>query len=249
MTYVGVDWAGSGWLAVEWDGDDGWRGEVYPSMLTLWRDHRDDAEQILVDVPIGLPASDVRDCDEAARALLGTTRARSVFVTPCRDAVSEQCITDAKATNEQRVGRSISNQTWSIVPSIREVDGFLREFEDAHGTVREAHPEVAFAGLCADGAIDASKLTDAGRETRLDVLEDTESGSREAYRDLERTLIHDPPRYAPVLGSGTEDDVVDAMALALTAKLGSEDGFEVLGGDEDDEGLPMEIVYAEPNAG
>lgn len=248
MTYVGVDWARKGWLAVEWDGAESWRGTVYPSMLNLWRDHRETAEQILVDIPIGLPEDDVRECDRCARTKLGSTRGRSVFYTPCREAVYEQCITDAKAANRRALGRSISNQAWSIVPSVREVDVFVREFPEAVGKIREAHPEVAFAGLRADGAIEESKLTDAGRNTRLDVLDGVADGSRGAYDDLERTLVHDPPRYAPILGSGTEDDVVDAMALAVTAKLGCENGFEAFGGDEDAEGLPMEIVYAEPDA-
>lgn len=245
MTYVGVDWAGRGWLAVAWDGDDSWRGAVYPSTLNLWRDHRETAEQILVDIPIGLPESDVRECDRAARDLLGSTRGRSVFYTPCRDAVYEQCITTARETNEAALDRSISNQTWSITPSIREVDAFLREFPAAVGPVRESHPEVAFAGLRDRGAIDESKLTESGHETRLEALDDAEPGARDAYHDLARELVHDPPRYAPILGSDSKDDLVDAIALAVTAERGCESRFEVLGGGEDAEGLPMEIAYAE----
>lgn len=255
MTYVGVDWAGRGWLAVKWDSGGSWSGRVYPSMLNLWRDHRDDVQQILVDIPIGLPETDVRECDDEAREMLGSTRGRSVFTTPCREAVYEQCITDARETNEEMVGRNISNQTWSIVPSIREVDGFAREFPEAVGQIREAHPEVAFAGLCTDGPIEASKQSWDGWRERRDVLNQIVGGSGNgawrAYCELSNQLIHDPPRYAPILGSGTEDDLVDAMALAVTAKLGCENGFEGLGGRspeyQDDEGLPMEIVYAEPD--
>jgi predicted RNase H-like nuclease len=254
MTYVGVDWAKKGWVAVTLDGGE-WSGAVYPSMLNLWRDCGRDADQVLVDIPIGLPEGEkdegetgrVRECDRRAREELGSTRARSVFYTPCREAVYEQCIGCAKAANRRRLGRSFSIQVWSIVPRIREVDGFMREFDETTGRVREAHPEVAFWALNDRDAVEASKQTEKGREKRLEVLDDNAANAEAGYENLERELITDPPRYAPVLGSGTEDDIVDAMTLAVTAKLGSENEFTVLGGDEDNEGLPMEIVYAEPD--
>ncbi|SFC52251.1 Protein of unknown function [Halobiforma haloterrestris] len=59
---------------------------MHPSIHSVWFEHRD-ADAILVDVPIGLPADHRRTCDREAKDLLGPDRANSVFWTPCREAV------------------------------------------------------------------------------------------------------------------------------------------------------------------
>lgn len=73
-SYVGVDWASRGGLTVATDGDE-WSAKMYPSIHSV-RFAYEDAESILVDVPIGLPESKRRGCDGRTKEFLGSERAR-----------------------------------------------------------------------------------------------------------------------------------------------------------------------------
>lgn len=253
MTYVGVDWAEKGWVAVEWDGDDSWNAGVYPTILNVWHEYEDGEGPILVDIPIGLAEGGRRKCDEEAKGRLDGSRGSSVFWTPCREAVEEPNLIEAKRINEERSpsNDSISRQSWALVPRIREVDAFLAEIPDARGRVRESHPEVCFTELDVGDRITERKTDEAGREQRLEVLDQFVGDGEDAEATFDRfmkEMREDPPDGAPILNANSEDDLVDAMALAVTAKLGAESGFTVLGGSEGDEGRPMEIVCPKPEA-
>lgn len=239
---VGVDWAGNGWVCATKD-EEGWSAELYPSMLSVWRHHHD-AESILVDIPIGLPATGRRSCDEAARAVLGRGRQGSVFWTPCRAAVYTQEYEAAKAENRDRTGNSISSQAWGIIPRIQEVDEFLQEIEPARGVVRESHPEVCFAKLRGGKGLSDSKTTDAGIDARLDILDEYGEVST-VYHQLVDEHIDDVPPFARRIGTNNRDDLLDAMALAITGVVGGDD-LSMLPDDPptDETGLRMEIVYA-----
>ena len=254
--YVGVDWASSGWLAVA-IGDGEWTARMHPSIHSVWFDHRG-AESILVDMPIGLPESERRACDRGAKAFLGSDRARSVFWTPCRAAVERDTYDAAKRANRDARGDSLSTQAWGLIPRIREVDRFLRDTDGARESILESHPEVCFAAFA--GGDLPSKHDDDGLDARNELLEATDESAAGVYDDFVETHIESQPSWARRIGSSNRDDLLDAMVLALTAKLGS-DGFERTldhaGGDGDDgddasvprdgEGLPMQIVYADPD--
>lgn len=236
--YVGLDWGGTGWVAVVADdgGDRPFSAAFYPSILNAWRANRD-AETILVDIPIGLAEADRRQCDEDAKSILGDGRSR-VFYTPVREAVYEDRFEAAGDANETATGNRISTQAYHICPAIREVDGFLREFDAARGVVREAHPEVCFAALAGKAGL-PSKATDDGVERRREILEAATNATVDLETFLERA-IDDRPVYARRFRTSHRDDLLDAFALAVTAR--GETTTLPADPPTDDCELPMEIV-------
>ena len=236
--YVGLDWASTGWFGVVLDGDGGWDTGVYPSVWSAWKYHSD-ADRILIDIPIGLPADAKRACDVAARRKLGR-RGSSVFYTPVRDAVYHQTLEEAKAANEAAADFSIQNQAWSIVPRIREVDEFLDMFPSARDRLVETHPEVCFYALNGRTALSEPKRTPAGVRRRTELLATEFPDAREVCEDaIDR---YTTPSYAPSVGGA--DDIVDAVAAAVTARRGP-DGWSTLPETppSDQRGLPMRIVH------
>lgn len=236
--YLGVDGSPDGWVAVAYDDGfvDAW---FHETIAGLWAAHNE-ADRIFVDVPVGLrtASSDPRGCDTAARSLLSPHRHHSVFPTPVRAAAHEDSYEAAKATQERLTDGSLNRQTWGIAPKIAAVDDLLRSTAAARETVRECHPEVCFWAF-------------AGRPMRYSKVQEPERAYWERVRAL-RTVepdVYDHLWAATAVafdGAVTTDDVVDAFAVALTARADSSD-LQTLPADPeyDEEGLPMEIVYRE----
>lgn len=171
------------------------------------------AVALAVDVPIGLPAQGVRDCDVLARERLGR-RASSVFAAPHRAVLA--CTSYASARQLQP---SLSAQAFGLVARVRSMDLALQPAD--HAWVVECHPEVALALLA--GPLDAKK-TAAGALQRVHALE------------VVFGPLPDPP------GEGALDDALDAAACAWTAQRWASRTAEVLGGALDARGVPMRIV-------
>lgn len=246
--YVGVDWGGNGWICAVRSTDGDWTAAKHPSFLSVWHEYAD-AAQILVDIPIGLALEGLRRCDEVAKEELGSQRSRSVFMTPPRPVFDEPTYEEAKARMDELTGRGLSTQAWGIMPRIRELDAFFREVPEAWGQVRESHPEVAFAGLRAAGAVVESKLSADGEQVRLDILADVdpESSPADTFHRLVKEQITEQPAYARRFSADNKDDLLDAMGLAVTAWI-AEGEFTTLpeGPDDDPErGVPREIVAAD----
>lgn len=236
--HVGVDGSPDGWFSVAYG--DGYRSSgLYGSIEGIWEDYGDEAETILVDVPIGMreESAKTRPCDREARDVLGHPRSSSVFAVPVRDAVYEDSYEDAKRVQEERTEGSIGRQTWNISGKIKELDEFfLEEAPEARGRVRESHPEVCFWALNDGGAMEYSKTQQPAGAfwERVDVLEDADGDVLGRIREAGTGLCAEV----------SNDDIVDAFALALTASpLTGE--LRTLGGEKDPNGLPMEMVYAE----
>lgn len=214
-SYLGVDWASGCWVVVE-AGDEP-KVTTEPSIYNVWHEHgkRDDVQSILVDIPIGLPENDTRDCDVAAKEKLGS-RSSTVFSIPPRDVVEADDYETAKETN----GGSLGSQSWWLFPRILEVDVFLRENADAREKIYESHPEVCFADLSGDEL--TSKSDGDGIAARLDVLKHATSGSEplEAlYHEVE-DLVEERSTNAEWhhrISKGRVDDVLDAAVIAVTA--------------------------------
>jgi len=235
--YVGLDWASNGWFGAILD-DGEWETELFPSVWSVWKYHSD-ADRILVDVPIGLPADRKRDCDVAARRMLGR-RGASVLYTPVRAAVYAPTLDEAKAANEAAADFSIQNQAWSTVPRIREVDEFLDMYPSARDRLIETHADVCFYALNGRRPVAASKRTAAGVRRRIDLLADEDPVAGETCEAaIER---YTTPSYAPTVGGA--HDVVDAVVAAVTARRGP-DGCATLPETPpvDERGLPMRIVH------
>lgn len=236
--YLGVDGSPDGWIAVAYD--DGFAGACFHgSIAELWDAHSG-ADRVFVDVPVGLrtASSEARRADTAARSVLSPRRHHSVFPTPVRAAAREDSYEEAKATQERLTDGSLNRQTWGIAPKIAAVDDLLCSAAAARETVRECHPEVCFWAF-------------AGRPMRYSKTRQPDR----AYWERVRTLRAVEPDVYDHLweatadgfdGEVTTDDLVDAFAVALTAR-GNRADLRTLPGtpDRDDEGLPMEVVYRE----
>jgi predicted RNase H-like nuclease len=249
MTHsVGVDWGSNGWVCARLETDtagEAWSASVQPSLLSACREYRPTpAAPALVDIPVGLLEEGVRRCDRAAREALGGQRA-SVFLTPPRPVLDEETYADAKARTEALTGRSLSTQAWGLLPRIREMDDLLRSPVDPGLGVRESHPEVCFRALAAGDGELVSKHDAEGAAERLDILDDHVPGTSGAYERLVERHIETQPSHARRFRAGNDDDLVDAMGLAVTGAVAGGE-FERFGGEQVDPVLDraVEIVYA-----
>ncbi len=242
--YVGLDWAGTGWVgAVLRDGGDH-TIDVFPTILNVWRHHAA-ADRILVDIPIGLAAAGKRPCDVRAKELLAPERHTSVFWPPVRSALSTKTLTAAKAETEPH-GFSLSNQAWAIVPRIRELEAFFAHVPEAADTVRESHPEVCFAAFNDGEPLAHAKSTAEGLEDRRAHLADQNPDLSALFDEAVATFI-DPPAHARRLHADARDDIVDALVLAETANRSAQRLGTLPADPPVDTGAtpprPMEIVY------
>ncbi len=149
-----------------------------------------------IDMPIGLLDTATpggRDCDRAARRLLGPRRS-SVFSPPIRRALTAANYAEAKVRNG---GMTI--QTWNIVARIAELDRLVTPDHPVH----EAHPELAFLHL-SGGVPLAPKRTALGRAERTALLAEHLPGA-------------EPHLSGPRPRGVAPDDVCDALVLCLTA--------------------------------
>ena len=157
---------------------------------------------IAIDIPIGLldsPQSGGRDCDRAARSLLGR-RASSVFSPPIRKFLY--------AKSYEKV-QGMSRQAFGILKKIREVDELMNPARQA--VLYEAHPELAFVSITGK-PMRFNKKKVEGRLERLRALErvpnDLFRGIRQRFsKDL---MLVKGRQVAP-------DDLLDACVLAWTA--------------------------------
>lgn len=239
--FVGVDGAPDGWIAVRYD-DEFVDVTRYGNIEKLWAEN-EDAETILVDIPIGLreASAEPRECDAAARKYLSPRRHTSVFPVPIRAAAHKKEYEDAKAEQEEKTEGSLGVQSHAIADKIRELDDLLRADTDARETIRESHPEVCFAALNGGEPMTYSKTGQpaAAFWERAAVLEAVDDDFRDHLWTAGETIADwDAPECS-------NDDLLDAFALALTASDQSND-LATLPEDPDTDGerLPMEIVYA-----
>jgi predicted RNase H-like nuclease len=236
--YIGVDWASNGWFGVVLRDDGSFETDHFPTIWSLWKVHSD-AARIAIDIPIGLPAESKRSCDVAGKKKLGR-RGRSVFHAPIRDAVYQRSLDAAKQLNE-RAGYSIQNQTWSIVPRIREVDEFLDCNPGARDRLFETHPELCFHSLNGREPV-ASKTTSEGINRRKALLADEHPAAMTIYEESwDRYLT---PEYASFLTDA--DDILDALVAAVTARRPSDELSRLPERSDpprDARGLPMQMIY------
>ncbi len=136
------------------------------------------------------------------------------------------------------MGKGVSQQTHAITLKIAEVDEVMTARDgDANPKVREVHPEVCFWALNRKQAMACNKKKAAGREERLRALQATEPQTQQ---------IVDEACYKYLRGDVAKDDILDALAAAVTAREGSLRGALrtiPVGPPTDSKGLPMEMVY------
>jgi predicted RNase H-like nuclease len=233
--FVGVDWASGCWVVVATDGNNV-EITTEPSILNVWDRHKK-ADSILVDIPIGLPETSPRACDERAKEFLAHRRS-SVFSVPCRDAVEIRDYDRARKKN----GGSLGSQSWGLIPRIREVDTFFSIHSEAEDSIYESHPEVCYAQFAEQEGIESigSKQNPDGIDDRIEILEMV----NEEFGGEVRAFINerqDGVAWHQRIQSGRIDDVLDAAVLALTAT--EADGTFAVFPEERDANDRRVIVY------
>lgn len=237
--FIGVDGCRAGWIAVHLMKDaDPWSEVVRLDRLAALRPASGSA-LVLIDMPIGLPdrSHPVRGCDAAARRLLGARRS-SVFSPPSRGALARNDHPHASAVNLRETGRGLSRQAWGIAPKIAALDKLLRRgrMRPARLLMWEAHPELCLWAMNRGQPMGHSKRTAEGRRERVRLLDRIQPG-------LRRWIEAQTPRLRACGASA--DDLLDALALAVTALRGYPDGYAVLPAEheKDSQGLEMEMAY------
>ena len=230
---TGVDGCKSGWIAITLETETGdlFHG-VHPDGASLFA--ATGVGVIAIDIPIGLTQQGARECDQAARRLLGRPRSSSVFPSPIRPALAAQSREEADCITRSVDGRGVGAQAWNIYSRIQEVDGLLRKSERLRDRVYESHPEVCFWALNGRQPIACSKHSPEGLEERRRLIEQ-HFGVSSFHR----------VRCAYPKSQVSADDILDAFAVCWTARrifLGEATMLPVRP-SFDTYGLPMRIVY------
>ncbi len=182
---------------------------------------------IVIDVPIGLLSKGARQCDLAARELLGQPRGSSVFPAPIRPVLPANCWEEACRIRFEAEGKRCTKQTAAILSKVREVDAVMTPV--LQRLVYEGHPELSFAAMNCNVPIISKKSSPKGEHERRELL------SR-YFPDVERQLSG--CRRSEAL------DVIDAYACLWTARRVSQ-GEEVRlrpDPEVDEKGLRAQIV-------
>lgn len=242
--FVGVDGCRAGWFAVfleeENEDDCKWEIALFPQFSFLIdfleNNYRETEPLVLVDIPIGLKdgGAGERLSDTEARKIL-KARKSSIFPVPCREAVYAETYEKACEVNKLLTGKSISKQAWNIVPKIRDVDLFLVKNKSYREKIREVGPEICFQSF-AGFPMKHSKKKVEGYLERKETLNNV---CKLADEIIEYSLLKYRRKDL------TKDDVLDALAAALTAKQGSKYGFVYVPDEPeiDSEGLKIQMVY------
>jgi predicted RNase H-like nuclease len=240
----GVDSCKTSWFAIALKDNGDPEANCFRNISELWDKYKK-ASMILIDIPIGLldKGNEERKCDKEARAKLKPPRAYSVFPAPCRRAIREEDYNKAKEINKDKTEKGLTKQTFAIMPKIRDVDNFLLNNKAARSRIQETHPEICFWGLNGGHAMNHKKKKRNRYDERKKVLESV--CNRKEWRkieDLVKKCI--TPEYKKVYGVA-RDDVVDALAAAITAMLGDRNMFEKLPQkpERNSQGLPMQMLY------
>jgi predicted RNase H-like nuclease len=157
-----------------------------------------------LDVPIGLPGSGTRACDDLARQLLGR-RASSVFPAPLRGALSAPTRLAADGVTRDRCGRGVSAQAWAIYHRVLTIDRCMTAALQAH--VFEVHPELSFQTMNRGLPLGASKHVPEGLAERKTLVGLAFGATSFA---AVRALIPAP--------AAADDDILDAFAALWTAR-------------------------------
>ena len=245
VKFVGVDWAIKGWFAIGFDeaGDYDMAHGSFRSIV----DRYSSASMILVDIPIGIPRGQMegRLCDQAARETLGPRFSSSVFRVATREAMQDRMVkglTRAQAHEREAIrtgGPGINSQSWGIIPQIAEVDEVMPAMSEGQQRIREVHPEVCFWALNGNEPMPCAKTTLKGYYDRLKILRTFEQRTDEI---VESALPFTCDNRAAA------DDILDALAAAVTARLGYPDKLKTLPETppKDEHGLRMEMVFYNP---
>lgn len=234
MKTAGIDGCKLGWILISFTETE----EKYQILETkeALKEAMTSYDRIFIDMPIGLEDVDyTRECDALLRKKLGSEYSSSVFSPPIRPALYAPSYVEANMISFEYNEKKLSLQAWNITPKIRMVDELLRENPEFKEKVFESHPEYLYQKLNG-GMIYQKKNLKKGIRHRLELIEEHEPIADDFFRDIKEEW-----RRSEV----GEDDIVDAMVLALYAKRSETDGIRSIPEEIefDSEGLPKAVHY------
>ncbi|AUX09390.1 hypothetical protein AArcSl_1762 [Halalkaliarchaeum desulfuricum] len=239
---VGAVRGDAAWVAVAFDGREFDHAEVFPEIGDLWLRY-EEADRILVDVPIGLvdDGDPHRQCDVLAKQVLqhddGGEPPRESSrpgVTPVREATRKRRYSTAAKVHERKTGERLPEAAFERAPSIAAVDELVGEIPEARATILESRPDVCFRAI-GDGPLRYDRRTAGGYAERMRRLAAFDrDGAPTVQAAAEATAGHDV----------RIEDVLDAVVLGYTARP-SRAPLRSLPEEPptDERGLPMRIVY------
>jgi predicted RNase H-like nuclease len=216
-TFVGIDGYPGGWVAVYLESARH-RFQYAPTLVSLLDRP---FKRAMIDIPIGLPRRGYRQCDVAARAILGP----SVFLGARWGIWTMKTYPEANAHFHARDDSGISQQLWQLRFKLQEINEAMTP--EMQERLQETHPELVFHRL--NGGPLAGKKTALGQWQRVGLLK------RQGLLRIEDWLGH---RW----GTGIRaDDLIDACVCAIAAR----DSQHRLppGSPPMERGIRMEIWY------
>ena len=204
---AGVDGCPFGWLCITKDLNSGFiKSQIYSSVTELF--NQNPQPQIFaIDIPIGIPETGSRRCDQEARRMLGPKRGTSVFPAPIRPSLKSQTRIEADAITRSVDGRGVNVFLWSLYPKINAVDHVLVSNPELSEKVFEIHPELSFMALNNSNPILEPKHKSEGQSIRR-VLVNNYFGPN----------IFDLVRQQFSANHVSNDDINDAFAALWTAE-------------------------------
>ena len=224
-TAYGVDGCKKGWFAFGLTSSGERRYGIATTFDQLVSTAKD-AGRIFVDIPIGLPrgescdkkdcdahhrnkaGSAVRRCDVKAREKLRPHLTSTVFPVLLREVLCAGKYGEANdITKKKTGGKGLTRQSYALRKKIKEVDDLLQR-DDAACQIREVHPEICFWALAGREAMRHSKQTSAGFRERLQLLQSFLPSACSDFAEIRARFR---------CWDLADDDIVDAMAAAVTA--------------------------------
>ncbi len=234
MKTAGIDGCKAGWILISFD-----KGKEQYQVLRT-DDELNKAlnsfDRILIDMPIGLEDEEYhREADKQLRKELGSEYSSSVFTPPIRPALEAPTYVEANIISYDYTEKKLSLQAWNITPKIKLIDRLLREQTELREKLFESHPELLYQRLNG-GMIYQKKNLKKGIKHRLELINAEEKVADDFFR-----VIKEEYRRNEV----AEDDIVDAMVLALYAKKSVDEGLKTIPAEPetDSEGLIKAIHY------
>ncbi len=233
--WVGVDGCRGGWFAVSIEASGRVGCARFEGIAELAAAFPAGA-RIGIDIPIGLPSRHCpfRDCDHAARRLLGPGLTSRVFSPPARRTLAAENHAGACAINRAETGKAISLQSYHIMEKIREVDAWLRQHPAVGDRVREFHPELVFLRLNDGTPVRSSKKLRDGFDQRMALIR---AHSPAVARACDEAIDAYPRKLV------ARDDILDAAAIAVALTNGDLQTAVPRPAPRDNADLPMQIHY------
>lgn len=235
MYFIGVDGCRKGWIVISIQDEHNYLYSIHENINALYENYTS-AENIYIDIPIGLPDIEFeRKIEKLAKPFLTPYKVSSLFSVPCRQAVYSVNYIEAKKANIKTLGCSISIQSWNICTKIKEVDILITNLKNKH-PFKEAHPELCFSKLNNKIPLKSKKSLPYGQQERLNILNKYHKNSTLIFNAiLENTKRKDVKA----------DDILDALCLAVCAFICKSKNWQKIQDSviKDTKGIEMALYY------